>query len=483
MSVIPVGDTVRPSALGTSLPFLTAGAVYLVLLTAGNALLNDPDSYWHLVVGQWIVDHDTVPRADPFSLTFERAPWIAKEWLSQVIYAAAYGLAGWPGVTLLAAASMAAAFGLMAGFLARHLAPVPVLVLVCAAFVLFAPHALARPHALALPVMVAWVGCLLSAADRRVAPSFWLLLLMPLWANLHGGFTLGLLLAGAIGLDAVVRAPDGQRSATLRHWATFGGAAAAVACLTPYGPESMLVTYRLRSRGAALAAVAEWQSKDYRRLRPIEVCLMAGLGFALMRGVRMPVVRVLILLGLLHLGLSSIRNGDILGLLAPLVIAAPLARQFPEFAAVEGSRLSRQPGLAHVAAVVALLSVSLGFAWLQDWAPDRRISPVAAVDAIEAAGATPVFNDYSFGGYLIYRGVPPFMDGRNEVHGGAFILRHYRAVMLADVSDFLPFLDEYGVQSTLLAPHTPAVAYLDELAGWERLYADDVAVVHLRVDR
>ena len=57
-----------------------------------------------------------------------------------------------------------------------------------AALVLSAGHFLARPHVLALPVMLAWVGGLLSASERREAPSFWLLPLLALWANLHGGF-------------------------------------------------------------------------------------------------------------------------------------------------------------------------------------------------------------------------------------------------------------------------------------------------------
>src|SRR5438105_3269291 len=83
-----------------------------------------------------------------------------------------------------------------------------------AGLVLLAPHALARPHALALPVMVAFAGGLVRAVDRNRRPSWWLLPLMVLWANLHGGFTLGILLTGAAGLDAVVAADSGQRKNT-----------------------------------------------------------------------------------------------------------------------------------------------------------------------------------------------------------------------------------------------------------------------------
>jgi len=42
---------------------------------------------------------------------------------------------------------------------------------------------------------------------------------------------------------------------------------------------------------------------------------------------------------------------------------------------------------------------------------------------------------------------------------------------------------EYRTTWTLLPPNRPAVVLLDHLPGWRRLYADDVAVVHVREDR
>jgi hypothetical protein len=93
-----------------------------------------------------------------------------------------------------------------------------------------------------------------------------------------------------------------------------------------------------------------------------------------------------------------------------------------------------------------------------------------------------VLNDYSFGGYLIFAGIPTFIDGRGELYGGPFIDRYNRAVALVDLGDFLKLLDEYKIGATLLAPRTPAVAMLDRLPQWQRVYSDDVAVVHKRRD-
>jgi hypothetical protein len=53
---------------------------------------------------------------------------------------------------------------------------------------------------------------------------------------------------------------------------------------------------------------------------------------------------------------------------------------------------------------------------------------------------------------------------------------------LQNVGDFLKLLDEYKIDATLLAPGTPANAFLDTLPDWKRVYGDGVAVVHVRTD-
>jgi hypothetical protein len=55
--------------------------VYGLLLTLGPRLLNDPDSYSHIAVGRWILEHGALPTSDPFSFSKHGAHWIPFEWL------------------------------------------------------------------------------------------------------------------------------------------------------------------------------------------------------------------------------------------------------------------------------------------------------------------------------------------------------------------------------------------------------------------
>src|SRR3954470_13965217 len=109
----------RPASRASWLPSLPL-AVGLALFVAlaklnGLPLLVDPDTHWHVTVGQWILQHGAVPTVDTYSFTMTGQPWIAKEWLSQVAMALAYDIGGWGGVVVLAAA----AFGVTSALLLR----------------------------------------------------------------------------------------------------------------------------------------------------------------------------------------------------------------------------------------------------------------------------------------------------------------------------------------------------------------------------
>jgi hypothetical protein len=448
-----------------------------MLLVAGPRLLADPDSYSHIEVGRWIIAHGALPASDPFSFSMRGAPWITFEWLSEVIYAGIYALAGWPGVVAIAAAAIALAFGLFTSFLLRELSPTLTLLMVMAAVVWLAPHMLARPHVFVLPVMVTWAAALVRCMDRAGPPPYWALPLLVLWTNLHGSVVLALGLIGPAVLEALLREARSEWPRVLLRWLPFTALAVAASCLTPHGPEPLLMPLTTLGLGSALAWIAEWRPQDFSHIGGFELLLLGSI-FALSRGITLPVVRALVVIGLLHFALAQIRNSDLLAMLAPLYLAAPLGRKFGGPAEDDAAVVSRGLSLAGLGVLIAMSGVALA----RDVRPAPSVAPQAAIAKADLAKAGPVLNDYSFGGYLIFSGIPTFIDGRGELYGGPFINRYNRALALVDLVDFLKLLDEYKIGATLLAPSTPAVAMLDRLPEWQRVYSDDVAVVHKRRD-
>src|ERR1700689_1525084 len=286
LSVTHANDAVSP--LRGLLPLWVGLGIYALFVLAGNRLLIDPDTMWQITVGQWILDHHAVPQTDVYSFTMRGQPWISTQWLAKVLYAKTYEIAGWSGPVVLAAAAIAATFALLTKFLSRHLSESTTLVFVAAGLALTVPHLLARPHVLAMPVMVAWVGGLIDAADRRGAPSFWLLPLMALWANLHGGFVFGVVMIAPIALDAVINAQAGDRMKLAVRWALFAGLGLGAGCCTPYGWETLLALRKILALGSPLPLVTEWRAADFTPVRPFEICLLGAIGLALYRGIVLP---------------------------------------------------------------------------------------------------------------------------------------------------------------------------------------------------
>ena len=470
----------RANPLRGLLPLWVGVVVYAALVMAGNHLLIDPDTLWHNTVGQWMLDHHAVPHTDIYSFTMRGHPWISMQWMAEVLYAEAYSLFGWAGPVVLAAAASALTFALLAKFLSRRLSGSATLVFVAAALALSAGHLLARPHVLALPVMVAWVGGLIDAADRRAAPSFWLLPLLALWANLHGGFILGIMLVAPIALDAVVGAEAASRKSLALRWAAFGVAALIAGCCTPYGWDSMLASKNILEMGSALPLIMEWRPADFSSIGPFEICLLLGIGLVLLRGITLPPTRILLLLGLLHMALAQGRATEILALLAPMVLAVPLARQIGGAEASPTTAAPPSRGLLFAGVAIVLMAGTVAYASVARFEPSARQSPVAAVAALKKMNFTRVFNDYDFGGYLIANGVAPFIDGRTDIYGEKFFVDHNAASGLMEPENLFRFLDEYKIEATLMRTQSAATKLLDHIDGWQKVYADDIATIHVR---
>ena len=396
----PTGRTVDAQS---TMPWLVVAGVYVLLTALGPRLLSDPDTYSHIALGRWILEHHAVPTTDPFSATLRGTHWVAFEWLSQIAFAMALAIGGWIGVVALTAGAVATALGLLTRFLLREWQPNAVLVAVLCALLLTSPHILARPYVLALPVMVAWIAVLIRAVDTRSSPPWFLLPLITLWANLHGSFTFGLAMIAPIACDALWRAPRAERLGVARQWSLFALLALGAACLNPYGPEMILVTFRTVALGAALTTVAEWRSQDFTHLGAFELIMLGAFGFALYRGVTLPWLRILMLFGVLHLSLSQVRHADLLGMLAPIFLARPLAEQFKAIAADQTSSAVRPGAWLPVAALVLLVGIT-SLASMRSVAPAARITPANAIHSVDIAMAGPILNDYDFGGYLDFVG-------------------------------------------------------------------------------
>lgn len=467
---------------------LLAGLLFFArLLAARRALLNDPDTYLHIAAGRWILAHHALPLHDPFSHSMPGAPWVCGEWLAEVVLGATYAHLGWGGVIVLTAASAAAALALLAHFLLRRLPPLPALIAVAAAAALLEPHMLARPHVLALPLLVLWSALLLAARDAGRGPPYALLPVMTLWANLHASFLFGLALAAFLGGEAVLQPAERTRAAEAWRWGGFVAAAIVAALLTPHGLAGFLQPFRLMRMPALQTSFGEWLSPDFQQSPDLEIWILGAVFVGFASGVRLPPMRLVLLIGLIHLMLQHVRHADLLATVGPLAVAAPLGERLtallPSRSRVAAwfARLARPASLAPGAlalAIAAALSVAAMRPLIRG---NDAVTPAAALAAAQAMGLSgPVLNSEAFGGYLVFGGVPDFIDGRIEMYGNAFLARDLAAER-GDRAALRHLLAYYRIAWALLQRRSAEATAMADMAGWRRVYADKDAVVYRRV--
>ena len=263
--------------------------------------MKDPDTYWHVMTGRWIIAHGDVPRVDVFSHTAAGTPWIDGEWLSQVVMAVTYDHAGWLGLQALLIACVVATYAIICTFL-MHVYPRWVSAVVSVGAIYFALFHLQdmRPHVLAMPLLALWTG-LLSQSRGNI----WLLCaLMVLWANVHGSFILGIAIAAGIG------------------YVSMAVLAAALACINPYG-------YLLYETVWFQIAYMDVMRQQILELRPINayddmvqvIGLLVAAAVALWRGTKLGFRRAFTLCTILFFGLQNRRGLAFFGVTAPLIVA------------------------------------------------------------------------------------------------------------------------------------------------------------------
>jgi len=472
---------------------------YSVLMVQGGAfVLQDPDTLWHIHTGQWILDHARVPTVDVYSYTAAGKPWISTEWLAEIVYAVAFNLGGWRAVSIVAITACSAIVGIVCFYLLQHLRFTVAVGWAVAAAAATSPHFIARPHLLSYVILAIWIINLLNAYDRERPDIPRLVILAPLmilWANMHGSFTFGLALLYIFTAFCLYHYFLQRDYTKCRRLAIVAATVTLCSFLTPYGMLPALMTTKLVSMKFVTAYIIEWQTPNFQEslYRPIYLVgilsAIAGFGIRL-RGARLAVYALITFTGLRY-----IRGLLMFFFVVPIVLARPAGASAwflaPQLLDAKTGKDDEAPdpilgflqkrSTAIVSAFCLLAAVMTASTWWRDdIVPPKRIMPEAALDFVRSKNITGnVFNDYGFGGYLIWSGVPTFIDGRAELFGNDFVRQYAETDQVFDLKKALAVLDDYKVNWVITPPNIP-LAKAITTGPWDEVYSDKDAVVFIR---
>jgi hypothetical protein len=470
---------------------LVVGA-FVVILCVLIRRGGDPDIFWHLVTGQWMVDHHQIVSKDLFTFTVAGQRWIDPEYLTEIVAYLFFKVGGLTAVSLLFGAVSFVGFILIwVRVRLEHANLVIAAVLIGIAGLggveVWGP----RPQMVTFTftcLEVLWLDRYLRGKSRAI---YWLPLVMIVWANLHGGFLFGLVPVGiAAFVEAVhwARRVDGDvhKRRTRNLLLVLVGCVAA-AVVNPNGIH--LYGYVIQPQFSAVqqSFIAEWQSPNFHVLeeRGFEVMLLlVPLAFMFRRP---SLWDVCLTLAVSYLALSAVRHSE-----TPMLIWSftagwermDLANRVRQWMAPRGREM-----LAGAAAIFAIAVLGTGYFVHSTLGHQARATaanfPVGASNWLAAHPdvGTRMFDQYGWGGYLIYRFYP---DPNRRVFsfGEATLLGNTIMQEVADVEtgnpDWQQIFARWDIDYVVDVPEAPEVLALEVDPQWTRVYDDGLAVIMVK---
>jgi hypothetical protein len=482
----PTAHPYRFAILIGLLIVISMGATYLKQF---ELLLGDPDTFWHIKLGVDILNSGQLPVTDIYSFTYVGQPFVSKEWLSEVLFAGSYKLWGWNGVMLLTLVAAVASILLLFRELARYLHPTFAALFAIILINMMSPVVVARPHILTLPIAIYFTGRMFRAAEAKQAPAFWLLALIAIWANLHGSFTLAFVIAGFAFLHIFFQIRFSDKS-LLTKWVAFGILCPIAAMIHPYGYEPIRIGMQMMATNKAMAYIQEWMPLNAKDDKVIIFFILAALAGLIGTRMNLGWAKTLFIIFVLNMTLTHGRFVYVFFLLVPVVIAPHIAERYPELSAKKWLARARDPienlvskWFAPLAGVIGIGAVASALIFLQTKMPappeeTAAEKPIAFAIANNLQGN--VFNEYRYGGSLIFHGIKTFIDGRAEqLFTGDFFPDYVNSGRHDGAKLFKEIIDKNNVTWTLFPSDDLRNGFLGDL-GWKKAYSDEKTMIYTK---
>jgi hypothetical protein len=473
----------RPSLSDLFFLFLTVW-MFLSNPLGWQGLLRDADTALHIHIGQQILATGHIPTVDAFSFSKPGETWYAFEWLSEVVFAAAYNLASFKGVVLLAGMMIALYLTLLLKYaIWRGANGMISLVAVLLAAASSTIHFHARPHLFTLLFLTAAIW-IIEHNRQKAGRLIWALVpLTALWANLHAGFMIFLVL---LALRAIGCAAEGRWKEAIQL-AKVGVACALASLLNPYGIHLHLHIYETLRSTWIMNHVSEFMSPAFRSevMYNFMILLFAGL-FSVVSLIRARhFVEPLWILFLAYASLSSVRHTTIFVLIAAPIVAVEASRWFA--GAAEGQPRTSLLGMldeitgkfstglrgtgVFIPAFIVFLAAVPGLQWPQAFNIDAV--PIKLVDKhLDLLASGRLFASDQIADYLIFRNSRQklFIDSRHNYYGDKLGDDY---IAIADGgAKWRSLLDSYGIDVLLAETNAPITSLVKTAPEWIAVDSD-----------
>jgi hypothetical protein len=429
----------------------------------GIRQVSDPDAWWHLKTGAYVMSGGSFNGPDPW-VPFSSRPFVLTQWLPEVVAQKGYSLFGLPAVAWLRCVAMLALLSALVWAARQAADNVPAIMAALAGLIGTGGSLSERPQLVSFVLLAVTVGAWWKTA-HDLRPRWWLAPLTFLWACSHGlwgvGVLIGLAVIAGLALD---RRLDRRTTLKLLSVPALSVLAAA---LTPIGPRLLLTPFEVSSNAAQF--VQEWQPTDPRNL--FAAVTLAMIALAVLPWIRGTSARPWWQIALAGTAvictLAMFRTVPVGSIIAAPLLASALQEQRGHAAAGLTRRGTRGWAALIVAAALVAAPISAAVAQRPSGWPERLRPQLAAIPA-----KTVVLNDFAAGGWLLWAEpqLTPVIDLRSEIYSMDYIRAYQRT---EDVrAGWQSFIDRTKPTYALLLTKAPLTAALQEQLHWRTIGKD-----------
>ena len=400
--------------------------IVIAFVLAGLTLrpLSDPDLWWHLVIGRWMVSHDSVPVQDHWNEFAAGDPWLAYSWLAEVIFAKVElsgGLSALLALKWILGAFSLIVFGLCLCRTAKHWTAGFSLALLVG--IACYPYFGLRPQVFSwiCAMVVLYFAEQICQRSRRPLDFVFLAITMTVWANVHLTTVFGVVMAvfWVLGTGRVAR----------KTVPIVFGCCFLATLITPYFGKEWLTLLGKSQHPFTHMYIKEFQPSNlFVYSTPVLILLLVCM-FVLQKKYEkfeMPTPRIILGIFFFLAALTVQKFAPYAAIILAMNIACMIGRPTKRLTVANvpwPSTLFLGSGAAIV--TVGLLFSMIRFRTMSEQPIDESLVAVAPVSFIEQHQLPwPVLNGFNDGGYLLYRQASPngvpynrvSLDGRTNVN-------------------------------------------------------------------
>ena len=479
-------------SLGNARAERVAQAVLLVFLLASPALMSvhtnqmsDNDIWWHLRTGEWIAAHHAVPHVELFSRSAAGVPWVAYSWLFELPVFLLFRSLGLVGLVSYTAAFVLLITMALYRMVQRERAQLPAAALLTfASMYAMGPMYTPRPWMFTIVLFTCELSILMRVRNTgQLRPLFWLPAIFAVWANAHIQFVYGLFVLGLAAAEALSSRwwAGAQKKIGAAPLLVAFAASAAATLINPYGWRVYAVAHDFASQTGALNLISELQALSFRDL-PAYIVLFLALACAAFLGQQRRLISFeggLFALAAL-LSFRSQRDVWMMAVVAAAILAPALPKVRLSFQQPSGGTTLFAMGAAALILPVGCRLLGTNRTSLNSQLAEHM--PVAAAENITHNHYPgPVFNDFNWGGYLIWSlRMPVTIDGRQNVYGDQRMNRS--VVTWSGQPDWAADPDLVSARLVIGPTHSPLTQLLRTDTRFRLAYEDKLAAVFVAQD-